>query len=74
MPDKNEPAETEPEKADEPRRHGLGEKVHDHLMAAEVAMEEAAGYGETTALVKGAEAAVDPESELGSSEDDEPSR
>jgi hypothetical protein len=54
--------------------HKLEEKVQEHLRAAEVAMEEAAGYGEVTATIKGAEAAVDPDSELGDGEDDEPSR
>ena len=44
--------------------------VHDHFVAAEVAAEEAAGYGSLTAAREAAEAAINPEHELGS--DDEP--
>ncbi|MBV8301832.1 MAG: hypothetical protein JOY68_07905 [Candidatus Dormibacteraeota bacterium] len=54
----------------ESRLHRLERTVHDHLVAAEVAMEEAAGYGEVTAAVKGAEAAVEPDTELGDAEED----
>jgi hypothetical protein len=49
--------------------HRIEESVQEHLRAAEVAMEEAAGYGEVTATIKGAEAAVDPETELADHED-----
>ncbi|MBV9100004.1 MAG: hypothetical protein JO198_03045 [Candidatus Dormibacteraeota bacterium] len=52
--------------------HGIGERLHhaeqvlhDHLLAAEVAAEEAAGYGSVTAAIEAAEAAVDPAHELG---------
>jgi hypothetical protein len=68
-----EPDATEPPEDDEHREsqlHRLEHTVHDHLMAAEVAMEEAAGYGEVTATVKGAEAAVDPDTELGDAEEE----
>ena len=44
--------------------------VHDHFVAAEVAAEEAAGYGSLTAAREAAETAVNPDHELGS--DDEP--
>ena len=46
-------------------KEGLGERVRDHLRAAEVAAEEAAGYGWATEAVEATEAAVDPEHELG---------
>jgi len=68
---------TENHEADEPvlpkegALHHLEHTVAEHLRAAEVAMEEAAGYGEVTAIIKGAEAAVAPQTELGSSEEDE---
>lgn len=44
--------------------------VHDRLLAAEVAAEEAAGYGSLTAAREAAETAVDPSHELG--DGDEP--
>jgi hypothetical protein len=49
-------------------RRSLGEAIHDHLVAAEVAAEEAAGYGWVTEAVEAAEAAVDPAHELGKEE------
>lgn len=48
------------------RIHRLEEAVHDHVLAAEVAAEESAGYGYATSIVEAAEAAVEPEHELGS--------
>ncbi len=45
--------------------HGLGERIHDRIVAAEVAAEEAAGYGPGTAAVEAAEAAADPDREAG---------
>jgi hypothetical protein len=39
--------------------------IHERLMAAEVAAEEAAGFGWATEAVEAVEAAVDPERELG---------
>ena len=52
-----------------PPKRGIGERIHDHLTAAEVAAEEAAGYGWATEAVEAAEAAVDPDHELGDHED-----
>jgi len=51
------------------RKRGLGERIHEHLVAAEVAAEEAAGYGWATEAVEAAEAAVSPEHELGEQDD-----
>jgi hypothetical protein len=53
----------EKQKQAEPKRK-LGERIHDRLVAAQVAAEEAAGYGWATEAVEAAEAAVDPEHEL----------
>ena len=47
------------------RIHRFEEAVHDHVLAAEVAAEESAGYGSVTSAVEAAEAAVVPEHELG---------
>ena len=44
--------------------------MHDRFLAAEVAAEEAAGYGSLTAAREAAETAVNPAHELGT--DDEP--
>jgi hypothetical protein len=55
-----------------PRRHRLRDEIHDRLKAAEVAAEEAAGYGWATEAVEAAEAAVDPKRELGKQEDPPP--
>lgn len=53
-------------------KHSLGERIREHLMAAEVAAEESAGYGFVTESIEAAEAAVDPDHELGSAgQDDE---
>ncbi|MBV8195168.1 MAG: hypothetical protein JOY80_06530 [Candidatus Dormibacteraeota bacterium] len=49
---------------------GLRERIHEHLEAAEVAAEEAAGYGWATEAVEATEAAVDPKHELGDRKDD----
>jgi hypothetical protein len=67
---------TETPEPETPQEHPKGrlrrfeDAVHDHLLAAEVAAEEAAGYGSLTAAREAAETAVNPEHELGS--DDEP--
>lgn len=46
-------------------KRSLGERIHDRLVAAEVAAEESAGYGWATEAVEAVETAVDPEHELG---------
>lgn len=53
---------------DEKPKHGLGERIREHLRAAEVAAEEAAGYGFVTETVEAAEAAINPDHELGTHE------
>jgi hypothetical protein len=66
---------TETDEPERPTEHPKGklrrfeDAVHDHLLAAEVAAEEAAGYGSLTAAREAAETAVNPAHELGS--DDE---
>jgi len=50
------------------RRQRLRDAIHDRLKAAEVAAEEAAGYGWATEAVEAAEAAVDPDREVGEEE------
>lgn len=47
------------------RLHHAEQVLHQHVLAAEVAAEEAAGYGSLTAAVEAAEAAVNPDHELG---------
>ena len=66
-------AEKDPEgqESAEHRKRTIGERVREHLLAAEVAAEEAAGYGWATEAVEAAEAAADPEHELGG-EDEAP--
>jgi hypothetical protein len=46
-------------------KHGLGARIREHIQAAEVAAEEAAGYGFLTETVEAVEAAVRPAHELG---------
>jgi len=59
-------------KAEKARKPNVGERihriekaVHDHVLAAEVAAEESAGYGSVTSIVEAAETAAVPEHELG---------
>ena len=49
----------------EKHRHRLSESIHERVVAAEVAAEEAASYGWVTEGVEAIEAAVDPAHELG---------
>ena len=63
------PAEDPPEH-EKSRLRRFEDAVHDRLLAAEVAAEEAAGYGSLTAAREAAETAANPEHELGG--DDEP--
>jgi len=62
--------ETAPAEGAKPQRHRVRDEIHDRLKAAEVAAEEAAGYGWATEAVEAVEAAVDPERELGAEEKD----
>ena len=58
------PAEDPPEHEKSQLRR-FEDAVHDRLLAAEVAAEEAAGYGTLTAAREAAETAANPEHELG---------
>ena len=50
---------------EEKPKHGLGERIREHLQAAEVAAEESAAYGWVAGTVEAVEAAVNPKHELG---------
>jgi hypothetical protein len=50
---------------DEHEHHGLGQRIRERILAAEVAAEEAAEFGPGTAALEATEAAVDPEREAG---------
>jgi hypothetical protein len=63
------PAEDPPEH-EKGRLRRFEDAIHDRVLAAEVAAEEAAGYGTLTAAREAAETAANPEHELGV--DDEP--
>ena len=52
------------------RLHHAEQVLHDHILAAEVAAEEAAAYGSVTTAVEAVEAAAVPEHELGRSDDE----
>jgi hypothetical protein len=52
------------------RLHHAEQVLHDHILAAEVAAEEAAAYGPVTTAVEAVEAAAVPEHELGRSDDE----
>jgi hypothetical protein len=58
------PPDTPPEH-EKSRLRRFEDAVHDRLLAAEVAAEEAAGYGSLTAAREAAESAANPEHELG---------
>ena len=64
----DQPETEEGEGEKEPHRHRFRDGLRDRLHAAEVAAEEAAGYGWATEAVEAAEAAVNPEHELGEDE------
>jgi hypothetical protein len=58
------PAEDPPEH-EKSRLRRFEDAVHDRVLAAEVAAEEAAGYGTLTAAREAAETAANPQHELG---------
>jgi hypothetical protein len=60
----------DPPEHEKSRLHRFEDAVHDRFLAAEVAAEEAAGFGSLTAAREAAEAAANPDHELGG--DDEP--
>lgn len=55
----------EESKPEETPKHGLGERIREHIQAAEVAAEESAAYGWVAGTVEAVEAAVNPNHELG---------
>ena len=57
-------SDEEPTPEEKPK-HGLGERIREHLQAAEVAAEESAAYGWVAGTVEAVEAAVNPAHELG---------
>ncbi len=63
------PTENPPEH-EKSRLRRFEDAVHERLLAAEVAAEEAAGYGSLTAAREAAESAANPDRELGSDESD----
>lgn len=67
-PTPDEPTEAEAQPKGRLRR--FEDAVHDRFVAAEVAAEEAAGYGSLTAAREAAETAVNPAHELGTGDDD----
>jgi hypothetical protein len=65
------PAPDSPPEHPKGRIRRLEDALHDRLLAAEVAAEEAAGYGSLTAAREAAETAVNPEHELGDADEAE---
>jgi hypothetical protein len=63
------PTSEDPPEHEKSRLRRFEDAVHDRLLAAEVAAEEAAGYGSLTAAREAAETAANPEHELGSGDE-----
>lgn len=59
------PPPEDPPEHEKSRLRRFEDAVHDRLLAAGVAAEEAAGYGSLTAAREAAETAANPEHELG---------
>ena len=66
------PAPDNPPEHPKGRIRRLEDALHDRLLAAEVAAEEAAGYGSLTAAREAAETVVNPEHELGDADEATP--
>jgi hypothetical protein len=64
-PPSDEPAPEDSPEHEKSLLHRFEDAVHDRFVAAEVAAEEAAGYGSLTAAREAAEAAANPAHELG---------
>lgn len=71
MAEDSETSERSEEPTEEKPKRSLRQRIHDRLVAAEVAAEESAGYGFAVEAVEAVETAVDPEHELGSDENGE---
>jgi hypothetical protein len=63
------PPPDKPPEHEKSRLRRIEDAVHDRLLAAEVAAEEAAGYGSLTAAREAAETAANPQHELGDGDD-----
>ena len=63
------PPSENPQEHEKSRLRRFEDAVHDRLLAAEVAAEEAAGYGSLTAAREAAETAANPNHELGTEDD-----
>jgi hypothetical protein len=59
------------QKRDGRAHESLGERIHDRVVAAEAAAEEAAEFGWPTVAVEATEAAADPEREAESGDEEE---
>jgi hypothetical protein len=66
------PPEAQPPEHDKSLLHRFEDAVHDRFVAAEVAAEEAAGYGSLTAAREAAESAVNPNREAEAAEAADP--
>jgi hypothetical protein len=62
------PPPEDPPEHEKSRLRRFEDAVHDRFVAAEVAAEEAAGYGSLTAAREAAETAANPQHELGDDE------
>jgi hypothetical protein len=62
------PPEAHPPEHEKSLLHRFEDAVHDRFVAAEVAAEEAAGYGSLTAAREAAESAVNPNREAEAAE------
>ena len=68
----DKPAPDSPAEPPKGRIRRIEDAIHDRLLAAEVAAEEAAGYGSLTAAREAAETAVNPDHELGTEDEAKP--
>ena len=59
------PPPEDPPEHEKSRLRRFEDAIHDRVLAAEVAAEEAAGYGSLTAAREAAETAANPKHELG---------
>ena len=66
------PTTDNPPEHEKSRLRRFEDAVHDRLLAAEVAAEEAAGYGSLTAAREAAETAANPQHELGDRDETAP--
>jgi hypothetical protein len=65
----DKPIAEDPPEHEKSRLRRFEDAVHDRFLAAEVAAEEAAGYGSLTAAREAAETAANPDHELGTGDE-----